>query len=89
MHAAPIPPTQRTTNPISPEMEQLLLRCLDKEMNLRPPSAGSIARESAGHARRGGLDAGSAAGLVGRLRAACPRAPTPKPCPIPPSPCPP
>lgn len=35
---APIPPTQRTTHPISAEMEQLLLRCLEKEMNLRPQS---------------------------------------------------
>lgn len=37
--AAPVPPTQRTANPISPEMEQLLLRCLEKDMNLRPRSA--------------------------------------------------
>lgn len=36
LNTAPIPPTQRTTNPISPEMEQLLLRCLEKDMNRRP-----------------------------------------------------
>ncbi|HEX9048670.1 MAG TPA: serine/threonine protein kinase, partial [Verrucomicrobiae bacterium] len=34
----PIPPTQRTTQPITPAMEQLLLRCLEKDMNLRPQS---------------------------------------------------
>src|ERR1039458_9385965 len=38
----PIPPTQRTSNPISPAMEQLLLRCLEKETDLRPPSAGEL-----------------------------------------------
>jgi len=42
IHAAPIPPTQRTTNPISPEMEQLILGCLAKDMNLRPPSAAAL-----------------------------------------------
>lgn len=34
--SAPVPPSQRTTQPISREMEQLLLRCLEKDMNLRP-----------------------------------------------------
>jgi serine/threonine protein kinase len=40
--AAPIPPTQRTTNPISPELEQILLRCLEKDMGQRPQSAGEL-----------------------------------------------
>jgi hypothetical protein len=35
----PVPPTQRTTNPISPGMEQILLSCLDKDMAGRPQSA--------------------------------------------------
>jgi len=39
---APIPPTQRTANPISPEMEQLLLRCLEKDMGRRPQSASEM-----------------------------------------------
>jgi hypothetical protein len=39
---APTPPGQRTTNPISPEMEQILLRCLEKEADLRPQSAGEL-----------------------------------------------
>jgi eukaryotic-like serine/threonine-protein kinase len=34
--SAPVPPSLRTTQPISREMEQLLLRCLEKDMNLRP-----------------------------------------------------
>ena len=40
--AAPIPPSERTPNPISPGMEQTLLRCLEKEMDLRPQSAGEL-----------------------------------------------
>jgi hypothetical protein len=36
---APIPPGQRTPLPISPELEQLLLRCLEKQPALRPQSA--------------------------------------------------
>jgi serine/threonine protein kinase len=42
LSAAPIPPTQRTPNPISAEMEQLLLRCLEKDPALRPQSAGEL-----------------------------------------------
>jgi serine/threonine protein kinase len=40
--AIPVSPGQRTTNPISQEMEQLLLRCLEKDMNLRPQSAAEL-----------------------------------------------
>ena len=36
---AVIPPSRRTTNPVSPELEETLLRCLEKEPNLRPQSA--------------------------------------------------
>jgi serine/threonine protein kinase len=39
LSAAPIPPSQRTPQPISQEMEQVLLRCLEKDMNSRPVSA--------------------------------------------------
>lgn len=39
LNEPPIPPTQRTTNPISPPLEQLILRCLAKDPNLRPQSA--------------------------------------------------
>jgi len=37
--AEPLPFAERTTNPVSREMEELLLRCLAKDMNQRPPSA--------------------------------------------------
>jgi eukaryotic-like serine/threonine-protein kinase len=37
--AAPIPPSERTPQPVSGELEQLLLRCLEKDMDLRPESA--------------------------------------------------
>jgi serine/threonine protein kinase len=40
--AAPVPPSQRTASPISAEMEILLLSCLEKDMNLRPGSAGEL-----------------------------------------------
>ena len=33
-----VPPSRRTPNPISPELEEGLLRCLEKEPNLRPQS---------------------------------------------------
>ena len=37
--AAPIPPSQRMANPVSYEMEQILMRCLEKEADRRPQSA--------------------------------------------------
>jgi serine/threonine protein kinase len=37
--AAPIPPGRRTTNPISAEMEHIILRCLEKDAAARPQSA--------------------------------------------------
>ncbi|MEI6077042.1 MAG: serine/threonine protein kinase [Verrucomicrobiota bacterium] len=42
LEEAPIPPTHRTGQPISSEMEALLLRCLEKDANLRPQSAGEL-----------------------------------------------
>ena len=39
LNSAPIPPSQRISAPISPELEQLLLRCLAKEAAARPQSA--------------------------------------------------
>lgn len=38
----PIPPRQRTSNPISREMEQIILRCLEKDAALRPQSADEL-----------------------------------------------
>jgi hypothetical protein len=40
--ADPIPPSLRTTNPVSAEMEQLILRCLEKDAAARPQSAGEL-----------------------------------------------
>ena len=42
LHAAPVPPSQRTPNPISAEMEQIILRCLQKEAADRPQSAAEL-----------------------------------------------
>lgn len=39
LHAEPIPPSQRTTQSISGEMEEILLRCLAKDPAARPQSA--------------------------------------------------
>ena len=40
--ATPIKPSQRTANPISAELEETILRCLEKEPNLRPQSVGEL-----------------------------------------------
>ena len=42
LSSSPVPPTQRTTNPISQDMELLLLRCLEKDMTKRPQSASEL-----------------------------------------------
>lgn len=42
LNCLPIPPSQRTPNAPSPEMEQLVLCCLEKDMALRPQSAGEL-----------------------------------------------
>ena len=39
---SPIKPSQRTANPISAELEETILRCLEKEPNLRPQSVGEL-----------------------------------------------
>ncbi len=38
----PAPPRRRTANPISAELEEAILRCLEKEPNLRPQSVGEL-----------------------------------------------
>jgi serine/threonine protein kinase len=39
---SPIKPSQRTANPMSAELEETILRCLEKEPNLRPQSVGEL-----------------------------------------------
>jgi serine/threonine protein kinase len=41
--AVPVPPSQRTKQPISPELETTLLRCLDKVRTRRPTTARELA----------------------------------------------
>jgi len=44
LQAAPIPPSQRTDRPVSPELESLVLKCLAKEAKDRPQSAAHLAQ---------------------------------------------
>jgi serine/threonine protein kinase len=40
--AVPVPPSYRTSNSVSPGMEKILLRCLEKDPALRPQSANEL-----------------------------------------------
>jgi serine/threonine-protein kinase len=44
LQAQPIPPSQRTDRPVSPELESLILRCLAKDSKDRPQSAAQLAQ---------------------------------------------
>jgi serine/threonine-protein kinase len=44
---APAPPTERTGQPISPELERIVLACLAKAPGDRPPSAAALAQQLA------------------------------------------
>ena len=43
LQTPPVPPSQRTENPISPELERLILKCLAKSPSDRPASAAHLA----------------------------------------------
>jgi serine/threonine protein kinase len=42
LNETPVPPSQRTANSVTPELEETLLRCLEKEPNRRPQSVGEL-----------------------------------------------
>jgi serine/threonine protein kinase len=54
----PIPPSQRTSNPVSPELERVLLACLSKDPDQRPQSAAELraSLDATPHAREWTLE---------------------------------
>jgi serine/threonine-protein kinase len=44
LQITPIPPSQRTERPVSPELERLILKCLAKDPSGRPKSAAHLAQ---------------------------------------------
>jgi serine/threonine-protein kinase len=44
VHAAPVPPSERTELPIPKELDDLVLACLQKDPNQRPQNAGDLFR---------------------------------------------
>ena len=47
LQAEPVPPSERTDRPVSPELERLIMKCLAKHPNDRPQSAADL-REALG-----------------------------------------
>jgi tRNA A-37 threonylcarbamoyl transferase component Bud32 len=43
LQAAPVPPSQRTDRPVSPELERVILKCLAKDAKDRPQGAAQLA----------------------------------------------
>ena len=41
---SPLPPSRRTANPVSAEMDKTVLRCLEKDPELRPQTVGDLRR---------------------------------------------
>jgi eukaryotic-like serine/threonine-protein kinase len=44
LQTPPVPPSQRTDRPVSPELERLILKCLEKNAKDRPQSASQLAQ---------------------------------------------
>ena len=42
LHDAPVPPSQRTRQPVPEDLERIILQCLDKDPGRRPASAGEL-----------------------------------------------
>ena len=57
----PVPPSQRLGQPVQPQMESLLMRCLEKDPAARPPTAFALAQELAACATRNAWTTGQRA----------------------------
>ncbi|HZJ52562.1 MAG TPA: serine/threonine-protein kinase [Myxococcaceae bacterium] len=56
LHDAPVPPSRRTELPVPPALDELVLACLAKKPDGRPPSAAALARSLAAVAGCGTWD---------------------------------
>jgi hypothetical protein len=45
LHTAPVPPSKRSEQPVPPELDAVILACLEKDPNRRPQTADELARE--------------------------------------------
>ena len=79
LHSVPVPPSQRTSQPLPDVLEQLLLRCLAKKREERPGSARELARALADCALTAPWNEDDARDFWRRWRETKPVAPAPGP----------
>jgi serine/threonine-protein kinase len=58
LHTAPVAPSRRGARDVAPALEALLLECLEKDRERRPPSARALGERLATARAASGLDAG-------------------------------
>ena len=65
VRTTPVPPSQRTSEPIPEALEKIVLRCLEKDPERRPAGAVALSGELKALGLRVPLDRGARPGLVG------------------------
>jgi serine/threonine-protein kinase len=68
LHTTPVPPSQRTARPIPRDLEDIILRCLQKDKNDRPADARTMQHELSRCAAAGSWRREDAAGWWRRFR---------------------